>query len=249
LAVNKQKNEPREEVSFGQQFKMLRAQRGISLKTVSDETRIAVATLRLIEEEAYDKLPDAVFVKGFLRAYAKMIGADADRVIQDYLSGRHHYYQSLQFEANLLRRGRSFWPRLILSVGLFACIILASIAMLRNHIGDYPPEAAVPPPETTLETVTAPIPEPDVRSPVAPKEMPGGYLLQIDAVEETRLKVIIDRHQPKQYGLNPGDQLELKATSGFNLLIGNATGIRLRLNHQPVVIEGRRGQVVTLKLP
>ena len=249
MAVDKHKNEPREEVSFGKQFKILRAQRGISLKTVSDETRIAVSTLRLIEEEAYDKLPDAVFVKGFLRSYAKMIGADTDRIIQNYLSGRHHYYQSLQFEANLLKGAISFWPRLILSVALFACIIFASITMLKNHSGDYPPETIVPPPEATLEAGTEPIPEPEVRSPAVPKELPGGYQLQIEAVEETWLKVITDRQQPKQYGLNPGDRLELKATSGFNLLIGNATGLRLRLNHQPVVIEGKHDQVVTLKLP
>ena len=233
---------------------MLRAQRGISLKAVSDETRISLSTLRLIEEEAYDKLPDAVFVKGFLRSYSAMIGADADRMIQSYLAGRHHYYQMLQFEARLLRRARSFWPRLFLSVGLFACIVLASVAMLRNRGGDYPPETvlpetAVPPPLATLETGTGPIPGPAVRSPAAPKELPGGYLLQIDVVEETRLKVITDRQPQKQYSLNPGDRLELKATSGFNLLIGNAAGIRLQLNHQPVVVEGRHGQVVTLKLP
>lgn len=249
MAFDKQKDEPREEVSFGQQFKTLRAQKGISLKTVSDETRIAVATLRLIEEEAYDKLPDVVFVKGFLRAYASMIDADPDRIIQSYLSGRHHYYQSLEYEANLLRRNRSFWPRLILSVGLFACILLAFIMMLRSHNGDYPPETAVPQPKATLEAATKPIPETGTRRPAAPKEITGGYLLQIEVVEETWLKVIIDRQQPKQYNLNPGDQLELKATSGFNLLIGNVTGIHLQLNHQPVAVEGRRGQVVTLKLP
>jgi cytoskeletal protein RodZ len=249
LAVEKHKNKTSEEISFGRLFKILRAERGISLKTVSDETRIALSTLHLIEDEAYDKLPDPVFVKGFLRSYAEMMELDADRTIQNYLAGRHHYYQSLQFEASLRKNAKSFWPRLFLSVGLFACIILASIAMLKNHNGNSPSETAVPPPKTTLQADIAPLSESDTRKPVEPKETPGGYQLQIEAIEETWLKVITDRRQPKQYNLNPGDRLELTATSGYNLLIGNATGVRLRLNHQPVAVEGRHGQVVTLKLP
>jgi cytoskeleton protein RodZ len=249
LAHDKQKNISHEEVSFGQQFKILRAQRGISIKTVSDETRIAVAILRLIEDEAYDKLPDPVFVKGFLRSYSIMMGLDSDRIIQSYLAGRHHYYQSLQFEADLLRGVRSFWPRLLFSVGLFACIIMVSVTMLRDRDGNSQPETTEPVPKAAVKTATESIPEQELRDTAAPKETPAGYLLQIDVVEETWLKVIADRQQPKEYALNPGDQLELKAVSGFNLLIGNATGIHLRLNHQPVSVDGRHGQVVTLKLP
>lgn len=228
---------------------MLRAQKGISLKTVSDETRIAVATLRLIEDEAYEKLPDAVFVKGFLRSYATMMGIDPERIIQNYLAGRHHYYQSLQFEADLLRGARSFWPRFVFSVTLFICIILVSISILKDRSSTPHREAIEPPSKTTQDAGTEPIPEPDLRNTAVPKETPSGYLLQINVVEETWLKVIADRQTPKEYNLNPGDQLELKATTGFNLLIGNATGIHLRLNHQPVAIEGKHGQVVTLKIP
>ena len=130
---------------------MLRAQKGISLKAVSDETRIGITTLHLIEDEVYDKLPDAVFVKGFLRSYATMMGVDADRIIQNYLAGRHHYYQSLQFEASLLKGARSFWPRLFVSVVLFACIIFATITILRDPDSNSSPEEAVSTPKTNMD--------------------------------------------------------------------------------------------------
>ena len=224
-------------------------QKGISLKEVSDETRIAVSTLRLIEDEAHDKLPDPVFVKGFLRSYAAMMGLDPERIIQNYLAGRHHYYQSLQFEADLLRGDRSFWLRLFLFLGLFSSIILVSITILKNRNDDPGPDTSGPPPIASPKSDAKPVPEPNVRKSADTKELSSGYLLQIDVVEETWLKVITDRQQPKQYSLNPGDRLELKADIGFNLLIGNAAGIRLQLNHQPVAVDGRHGQVVTLKLP
>ena len=45
------------------------------------ETRIRRDALIHIEEEDHEKLPDIVFVKGFLRAYAKAIGADGDEAV------------------------------------------------------------------------------------------------------------------------------------------------------------------------
>jgi hypothetical protein len=41
----------------------------------------------------------------------------------------------------------------------------------------------------------------------------------------------------------------MKATSLFNLLIGNAGGVELKLNGQPVEVFGKSGQVVNIQLP
>jgi hypothetical protein len=50
--------------------------------------------------------------------------------------------------------------------------------------------------------------------------------------------------------LKPGDLLELEASSGYNLLIGNAAGVQLTLNGKPVEkFLGKSGQVVTIQIP
>lgn len=242
-------NEHNGELSFGRLLKTLRNRKELDLKTISDETRIAVGTLRLLEAEAYEKLPDEVFVKGFLRAYANMLGTDANRIIQSYLVGRHQYFQSIQFENSLARTGKSFWPHLMLSAGLFACIIVASVAILKNHNDNQEPDVNTSKLEKIEITNTASTDTADIQSPTIQEEVRADQLLQINAVEETWLKIIIDNQDPKQYSLNPGDHLELKATAGFNLLIGNATGVQIRLNNRPIAVDGRHGQVVTLKLP
>jgi hypothetical protein len=49
--------------------------------------------------------------------------------------------------------------------------------------------------------------------------------------------------------LHFGDQMELEAATGFNLLIGNAGGLKITLNGKPVSIPGKSGEVVTIELP
>lgn len=73
--------------------------------------------------------------------------------------------------------------------------------------------------------------------------------INIQVVEDTWLKVIVDSLSTSEYSLEPGDTIELDADKGFNLLIGNATGIRLTFNGQPVPVLGKSGQVVTIQLP
>ena len=73
--------------------------------------------------------------------------------------------------------------------------------------------------------------------------------LQVTALEDTWLKVIIDDQESNEYSLKSGDRIELKAASGYDLLIGNAGGLKIVLNDTPVSIPGENGQVVTIHLP
>ena len=59
--------------SFGRYLKSVRVEKEIALQRVANETRIGLNTLLLIENEDIGKLPAEVFIKGFLRAYAKVL--------------------------------------------------------------------------------------------------------------------------------------------------------------------------------
>ena len=73
--------------------------------------------------------------------------------------------------------------------------------------------------------------------------------LKLAAVEPTWLKIITDDQVPREYSMDVGDTLTLEARNRFSLLIGNATGVQLTLNGNPVPVPGKSGQVVTLQLP
>ena len=55
----------KESFSFGRYLQSMRLKKKISLETISEETRVAIGNLRLIEKEDLEALPDQVFVKGF----------------------------------------------------------------------------------------------------------------------------------------------------------------------------------------
>ncbi len=69
----------------GKALKDIREQLGISLQEISDRTRIHLPYLEFIEGDRYDKLPHAVYLRGYLIQYAKVMGLDAIRVVRGYL--------------------------------------------------------------------------------------------------------------------------------------------------------------------
>jgi cytoskeleton protein RodZ len=71
---------------FGDKFRKAREKKELSLDDVSNVTKINARMLRAIEEEHFDDLPGGVFNKGFIRAYAKHLGLDAEEAVTDYLA-------------------------------------------------------------------------------------------------------------------------------------------------------------------
>jgi flagellar biosynthesis protein FlhG len=74
-----------EEVFRGKTLKQIRERMGIELKTVAAETKINMKILEWIEEEALEKLPALVYLKGFLRGYAQSLGLEPQKVIEGYV--------------------------------------------------------------------------------------------------------------------------------------------------------------------
>jgi len=90
--------------------------------------------------------------------------------------------------------------------------------------------------------------QPSVRK--APIEsLPAPFVLRVEALEKTWLHIIIDGGQEGEYLLQPGEQLTWMARSHLELLVGNAGGIRLFLNDNPLKTLGESGRVVRLELP
>lgn len=69
----------------GPAIRMLREQAGLTLRNVADITKISSRYIEHIENEAYAKLPARPYLRGFLVQYAKILGADPERFVGDYL--------------------------------------------------------------------------------------------------------------------------------------------------------------------
>src|SRR4051812_21137813 len=77
--------------SFGEQLRLAREARGISLRQISDQTRISIRYLEAIESDDYKRLPGGIFNRSFIKAYAKQIGFDEKEAVEGYLrTAREH---------------------------------------------------------------------------------------------------------------------------------------------------------------
>lgn len=63
------------DLSDGDFYKKLRELAGVSQDEMQDRTKISIGYLLAIESNRLDRLPQAVYVKGFLRSYFRYIGA------------------------------------------------------------------------------------------------------------------------------------------------------------------------------
>lgn len=243
-------------LSFGRYLRIRRLEKGVNLEVISRETKIRMDCLLLIEQEDHNRLPAEVFVKGFLRAYAKIIGADEDDVIRRYLSSLQVFKESARSEDDLIRLNKNYWPRLLLSIGALLCIIAFSVYVVSFFQGR--PSTPAPKSEQfrqqkeVVEDIHDKISEPpEVSSPIEKhsEDISEKLLLKIMALEVTWIKVIIDEKNPEEYVMHPGDHLELEASSNFNLMIGNAGGVKLTLNDESLGVLGKSGQVVNVQLP
>lgn len=289
-------------IDYGRYLQSQRRAKGMTLAEVSQKTKITKAVLQQIENEDWAGLPAPTFVKGFLRAYAEAVGADAQEAIRRYAAAGAIHQQVESSQAPPSRPVR-FWLRMAL-IGLVFVVLVGltiHVARLMDRPSEppvvedaVPPETVPPPiarPDEPVPRETPPPPEPretppppeprptpqpmapetaaldavprennavppaihdpetDAVEPVAAPPPKDPLVLTVTAVETTWLRITRDQEEPREMTLRPGQTTRLEADTGFQLLIGNAGGVRLALNDETVQVPGRSGQVVTLRLP
>lgn len=66
----------------GTQLREARRQRKLTLRDVSNRTKIPLHALEAIERNQLDKLPRGIFTRGFLRGYAKEVSLDPEQIVR-----------------------------------------------------------------------------------------------------------------------------------------------------------------------
>lgn len=71
--------------TIGEQLRLAREERHIGLREISDQTRISVRYLEAIESDDFKRLPGGIFNRSFIKAYARCVGFDEKKAVEDYL--------------------------------------------------------------------------------------------------------------------------------------------------------------------
>jgi cytoskeleton protein RodZ len=243
-----------ERLPLGRYLQSLRVKKGLGLDDLSRMTHISRQNLISIEVDDFVNLPAPVHVKGFLRAYAEVLGLNPDRVLQYYTEEMMTWQESGGIYGVPGRYG--FWPRFIFAICLLVGVI--SLTLYSATFWDQDPKK-----QPIMMTKTA---EQDAANKEAVKvetadngasDISGAISsvvnqrnrLEIITIAPTQLKVIIDGQPPKTYQLKPKDRLDLEAESFFSLLLDNAEGVEMYFNSKPIILSGKPGQNVTIQIP
>jgi cytoskeleton protein RodZ len=73
-----------DKTKLGTYLRQTREQQGLSLQQVADKLFLNMHFVKAIESDDYSSLPSAVFVRGYLKNYAKLLGLSTEAVMEAY---------------------------------------------------------------------------------------------------------------------------------------------------------------------
>ncbi len=155
-----------------QDLKSLRESQGIQLKDIFEATRITVVNLEAIESGRFGKLPAPVIARSFIRTYARSIGADEGKLLEQYNRFLAES-EGPSIEEVLIPPKKKSLKKWIVTMSCLALalIIAAAVLMLREPVqapSAPPVPSAAAPPAKPMET---PPPPPAPQTP--PAAAPG----------------------------------------------------------------------------
>jgi cytoskeleton protein RodZ len=73
-----------ETASIGQRLSREREARKLTIEKVADALHLDVRTVRALERDDHAALPSPIFVKGYLRGYAALVGLPGEELVSEY---------------------------------------------------------------------------------------------------------------------------------------------------------------------
>jgi transcriptional regulator with XRE-family HTH domain len=78
-----------EQTTLGPYLRRERERRGLTLRTISENTKVSVALLEGLEADDVSRWPGGIFRRAFVRSYAQCVGLDADEIVRRF-EQQHH---------------------------------------------------------------------------------------------------------------------------------------------------------------
>jgi cytoskeletal protein RodZ len=263
---------------LGRKLRDARERKGISLREISNRTKIAVAVLEGLEREDISRLPGGIFGRAFVRSFATEVGLDPEASIQEFmlqfrddLATVGHPPSERIDENEILERKRGKTGRVLAVIALAGVAAGAAAYLWLPRFRDQsaaiaqqtPPAAAVlsgAAPSRGQEAPPAAVPaqEPiarDAGSTPAATERPAvsngpadHMTVMLTVSRPCWISVIADGERQQGKVLRPGEQRSLEAKSDLALTFGDAGAVNMTINGAAAKSLGKSGEVLTIKL-
>lgn len=171
-------------MSLGAVLAERRGERGLTIEQVASATRVRAEYLRALEADQAERLPAAVYAKGYLRTYARYLGLEPEPLVELLGSGTQHRIPA-QWTGLALRPRVVFTAPAVAAVGLVLLAGAFAFYAWRQVEADQRPGITVP----TGQPVAAAPPTTPVPSP-SPEPRP--IVVGVRVTDAVWLNVIVD---------------------------------------------------------
>ncbi|HEY1403315.1 MAG TPA: helix-turn-helix domain-containing protein [Pyrinomonadaceae bacterium] len=229
-------------------MRQTREARGISLRELSDQTRIARRYLEAIEADDYKELPGGIFNRSFIKAYAKAVGFNEAEAVGAYMEAARAQGEAPDELPTSRQSSRIYMDgdtaRSPIITALLSFIILAIISLgiyaglhyYQRRNADAPATATDP--ATNDQTLPAQQQPPASPDP-ATTSAAGGLNVQIKAKgEEVWLRTRVDE-ETNSDGILAADQVrDYKPSQRLSVQFSKAKAkaIEITINGRPAVV-------------
>ncbi len=240
-------------IELGLYLREARESKGLQLDDVAATTRISKNYLIAIEAGDFEKLPNAAYVKGFLRLYASFVGLSGDEVVAIYErtgdqakeAEEGNSSTSTPYSAKPVNRGRWILPLVLLILVVVAAVFIreneeTKVTSPAPAVQPQPVAPAIPPlpiqparssAHSEMGSVSvAPTVPAGGAAPVAAEPRLKGVFLKLKCNQDSSLNITIDDNVSQHYDLKSGDIIEWKGENSFALDLGNAGGVEAEFN-------------------
>jgi cytoskeletal protein RodZ len=225
--------------------------RQVSLREISDETKIGIRYLEALEEDHFDILPGTVFAKGFLRQYARYVGLDGDEVVNSYLnaqSGPGGEESAFAFREGRRRRGEWLTGALLASALVVLLAAVAALAFYAERSAEGPGEST--PPAVARRTRPA---DPSSTAPAEPAERLSGesrLTVTLDFDGQCWVEAVVDGERALSELRVQGESLTLEARETVELTLDAPQVVRAEVDGAPFELAGRSaGEAFLIQAP
>ncbi len=149
--------------SPGRRLRVQRQSRGIEVERIAAQLHLRVAAVEALEQDRYQDLPGPVFVAGYLRNYARVVGLDAEPLISAFRATHPDPHPESLPVGPLPRRelGSSHILVRLISLALVAAAVVTLVLWWQNRAEilavESPPESAAGLPPLPSESAPTPL--------------------------------------------------------------------------------------------
>lgn len=235
--------------TVGQTLRSEREKKGLSIKEIETAISIRALYINAIEEDDYSVVPGEVYLKGFIRNYSNYLGLNGQQMVDSYRQSQApavpentnvvpDIVENLGTEKTTENSNKSGkW----LIISLLAVFIAGSMWwLLGSQNPSQEPQAAK---QTQPSPTTPSQPTPTPAQSTSPTQT-SPMIIVAKYTDKCWTSVTADGKQIYEGTPQKGDTITWQAQKNITIKAGNAGGIDIVSNGQPLGSLGAKGEVL-----